>query len=41
MTKFFDSNGELVFDDTEYFDTYVEKMPIGEKRKFVFYELSY
>jgi hypothetical protein len=28
-------------DDLEFFDTYVEKMPIGMKRKSVFYELPY
>ena len=37
----FDSNGEPMFDDPELFDTYVEKFPIGVKRKFVFYELPY
>jgi hypothetical protein len=35
----FDSNGEPMFDDTEFFDTYVEKFPIGMKRKSIFYEL--
>jgi hypothetical protein len=30
-----------MFDDHEYFDTYVETMPIGMKTKSVFYELSY
>jgi hypothetical protein len=28
-----------MFDDFEIFDTYVEKIPIGMKRKYVFYEL--
>ena len=37
----FDSNGEPMFDDTEFFDTYVEKFPIGMKRKSLFYELPY
>jgi hypothetical protein len=37
----FDSNGEPMFDDLEFFDTYVEKFPIGMKNKFVFYELPY
>jgi hypothetical protein len=41
MEELFDSNGEPMFDDPEFFDTYVEKMPIGMKRKFVFYELPY
>jgi hypothetical protein len=27
----FDSNGEPMFDDLEFFDTYVEKFPIGMK----------
>jgi hypothetical protein len=30
-----------MFNDHESFDTYVEKIPIGMKRKFVFYELLY
>ena len=37
----FDSNGEPMFDDPEFFDTYVEKFPIGMKMKYVFYELPY
>jgi hypothetical protein len=37
----FDSNGEPMFNDLEFFDTYVEKIPIGMKRKFVFYEIPY
>jgi hypothetical protein len=30
-----------MFNDTKIFNTYVEKMPIGMKRKFIFYELPY
>ena len=30
-----------MFDDPEFFDTYVEKFPIGMKRKYFFYELPY
>jgi hypothetical protein len=41
MEELFDSNGEPMFDDPEFFDTYVEKIPIGMKRKYVFYELPY
>jgi hypothetical protein len=41
MEDLFDSNKELVFDDLEFFDTCVKKMPIGMKRKYVFYELPY
>ena len=37
----FDSNGEPMFDDLEFFDTYVEKFPIGMKRKYIFYNLQY
>jgi hypothetical protein len=37
----FDSNGEPIFDDLEFFDTYVEKIPIGMENKYVFYELPY
>ena len=36
-----DSNGEPIFDDPKFFDTYVEKFPIGMERKSVFYELPY
>ena len=36
-----DSNGEPMFNDPEFFNTYVEKFPTGMKRKFVFYELPY
>jgi hypothetical protein len=41
MENLFDSNGELMFDDLEYFDTCVKKIPIRMKRKYVFYELPY
>ena len=27
--EIFDSNGEPMFDDPEFFDTYVEKFPLG------------
>ena len=37
----FDSNGEPMFDDLEFFDTYVEKFPIGMKRKYMFYNLPF
>jgi len=30
-----------MFDDLEFFNTYVEKLPIGMKMKSIFYELSY
>jgi hypothetical protein len=30
-----------MFDDLTFFDTYVEKIPIGMKRKYVFYELPH
>jgi hypothetical protein len=41
MEKLFDSYGEPVFYDPKFFDTYVEKIIIGMKRKYVFYELPY
>ena len=41
IIEMFDSNGEPMLDDQEFFDTYVEKFPIGMKRKFVLYELPY
>ena len=41
MVELFDSNGEAMFDDPKFFDTYVEKIPIGMKRKYIFYELPY
>ena len=37
----FDSNGEPMFNDPEFFENYVEKMPIRMKRKSIFYELPY
>ena len=37
----FDSNGEPMFDDPEFFDTHVEKFSIGMKRKSIFYDLPY
>ena len=37
----FDTNGEPMFDDIEFFDTYAKKFLIGMKRKPVFYELPY
>jgi hypothetical protein len=41
MAELVDSNGEPMFDDLEFFDTYVEKIPIGMKRKYVFNEVPY
>ena len=41
FSKLFHSNGEPLFDDTEFFDTYIEKIPIGMKSKSIFYELPY
>jgi hypothetical protein len=41
ITDMFDSNGDPMFDDSEFFDTYVDKFPIGMKRKSIFYELPY
>ena len=37
----FDSNGEPMFNDPEFFDTYVDKFTIGMKIKSIFYELPY
>ena len=37
----FDSNGESMFDDPNFFNTCVEKFPIGMKMEYVFYELPY
>ena len=37
----FDSNGEPMFDDPNFFDAYVEKFPIRMKRKSIFYDLPY
>ena len=39
--EIFDSNGELMFDDPKFFDTYFEKFPIRMKRKYKFYNLPY
>ena len=39
--EMFDSNGEPMFNDPELFNTYVEKFPIGMKRKSIFYNLPY
>jgi hypothetical protein len=41
IVELFDSNWELMFNDPKFCDTYVEKMPISMKKKFVFYELPY
>ena len=41
IAKLFSSNVEPMFDDPEFFDTYAEKIPIGMKRKSVFYELPF
>jgi hypothetical protein len=41
MEELFESNGKPMFNDPKFFDTYVEKIPIGMKRKYVFYELPY
>ena len=41
FAKMFDSNEDPMFDDLEFFDTYVEKFPIRMKRKYVFYDLPY
>ena len=39
--EMFDSNGEPMFNDLEFFITYVEKLPIGIKRKSISYNLPY
>ena len=39
--ELFDSNSEPLFNDPEFFDTYVEKIPIGMKRKSIFSDLLY
>ena len=39
--EIFNSNGEPMFDDPEFFDTYVEKFPIRMKRKSIFYNKPY
>jgi hypothetical protein len=35
ITEMFDSNGEPMFNDPKFFNTYVEKFPIGMKRKSI------
>ena len=37
----FDSNEEPMFDDHEFFDSYVEKITTKMKRKSIFYEIPY
>ena len=37
----FDLNAEPLIDGSKFFDHYKEKMPIGMKRKSIFYELPY
>lgn len=39
--KMFDSNEKPFFNDPKCFETYVEKIPIGMKRKYIYYEPSY
>ena len=39
--EMFNSNGEPMFDDLEFFDTYVEKLSTGIKRKYIIYNLPY
>ena len=39
--EMFDSNGEPMFDDLDFFEIYVEKFPIGMKKKSIFYDLPY
>ena len=39
IAEMFNSNGEHMFDDTEVFNIYDEKIPKGMKRKSIFYEL--
>ena len=41
LIEILDSNGEPMFDDPEFFDTYVEKFPIGMKIKSIFYNVPY
>ena len=41
IVDMFNSNEETMFDDHEFFNTYVVKIPIGMKRKLVFFELPY
>jgi hypothetical protein len=37
FSRLFDLNGEPLFDDPHFFNNYVEKIPIGMKRKSIFY----
>ena len=41
IVEMFDSNGEPMFDDLEFFDTYDEKMPKVMNMKSIFYEIPY
>ena len=41
IVEMFDSNGEPMFDDLEFFHTYDEKMLEGMNKKLIFYELPY
>ena len=41
IVEMFDLNGEPMFDDLGFFDTYVVKIPIRMKTKSIFYELPY
>ena len=41
MEELFDSNGETMFNEPEFIDSFVEKIPIGMERKSVFYEIPY
>ena len=41
IAQMFDSNGEPMFDDPEFFDTYDEIMPKGMNKRSIFYELAY
>ena len=41
IIEMFDSNGEPMFDDLEFFDTYFKKIPIGMKRKSILFEIPY
>ena len=37
IVEFFNSNGDPMFEDTKFVDTYVHKMPIGMESKYVKY----
>ena len=41
FSEFFDLKRKPLFDDPKFLDTYVERMPIGMKRKYTFYDLPY